>query len=68
MYEYEKVRRVTYGSDENLVFVPVCSSCGRFVVADKAVQVNGLSGQPAEPNATCSKCGRVAMPCEGYVS
>lgn len=64
-FSYEGVRRVSYG--DNLVFVPVCSACGRFVKADDTVKVNGLSGQPEGENATCSKCGRVAMPCEGYV-
>lgn len=67
MYEYENVRRITYGNDECLVFVPVCSNCGRFVVADETVNVNELSGQPSGDNATCSKCGRVSMIFEGYV-
>ena len=36
--------------------VRVCSTCGRFVKADPTSNENR-----AEPNATCSKCGRVRM-------
>jgi hypothetical protein len=60
----EGVRRVVYG--EGATFVPVCEQCGRFVSADAVLTVRG-DGQPVEPNATCSRCGRVAMPFEGYV-
>jgi len=66
--EYENARRVNYeGSDgETLSFVPVCPHCGRFVKADKTVRT-GDGGLFPEPNATCSKCGRVEMPFEGFV-
>ena len=65
---YEGTRRVVYPSDEigDAVFVPVCSKCGRFVRADSVVRFGGESAQPVEPNATCKRCGRVAMVFEGY--
>ena len=69
MYEYEGLRRQTYdGGDESgdLVFVPVCPSCGRFVKADETVTVNGLGELVHKSNADCSKCGRVEMPFEGF--
>ena len=64
-YEYECVRRVVYG--EGSTFVPVCEKCGRFVKADDSIMTNVATGKPSEPNATCSKCGRVSMPFEGYI-
>lgn len=69
MNEYENFRRKVYTAEEHgdLIFVPVCSVCGRFVKADKSVMVNGLGRLKEEPNATCSKCGRVEMPFEGYL-
>jgi hypothetical protein len=63
MYEYEGVRRVRYGDAQ---FVPVCPGCGRFVKADNAVSMTGDGLKPG-PTATCSKCGRVEMPFEGFV-
>ena len=59
---YENFRRVAYGDWQ---FIPVCPSCGRFVKADETINVNGLEEYVKEPNATCKKCGRVEMPCEG---
>ena len=68
MYEYENVRRKVYeGNEGSLVFVPVCPKCGRFVKADETVLVNGFGELKEAPNATCSKCGRVEMPYEGYL-
>ena len=70
MYEYENTRRVAYGGDDDsdgsMVFVPVCKVCGRYVKADETVKWNEAHG-PAEPNATCKKCGRVGMPFEGFL-
>lgn len=63
--EYEGVMRRCYG-DEGASFVPVCQNCSRFVKADKAIRFNGR-GDPEEPNATCSRCGRTSMLFEGYV-
>ena len=65
MYEYEGLRRKVYG--DGLTFVPVCETCGRFVKADDAVTVNGFGDLVQQPNATCSRCGRVAMIFEGWV-
>ena len=63
-YAYENVRRVTY--QDGAVFVPVCETCGRFVKSDEFIQVNGLDELKDQPNATCSKCGRVKMLFEGW--
>ena len=65
MNEYEKFRRVCYGDDGLWTFVPVCPICGRFVKADESINVGVLTGVKHEPNATCKRCGRVEMPCEG---
>lgn len=64
--EYEETRRITYG-EENAVFIPVCSTCGRFVKADKSVAINESVGLKDQPNATCKKCGRVQMIFEGFI-
>lgn len=66
-YAYENVRRVVYPDDYigNATFVPVCPNCGRFVKADATVATNEIRGLVSETTATCSKCGRVAMPFEG---
>jgi len=60
---------VTYGDagDEHGLasFSRACPRCGRMVKADEAVTVDG-AGQPRGDNATCAKCGRVAMPFVGY--
>jgi len=67
MFEYEGLRRKTYGDgDELIAFVPVCPTCGRFVAADKSVSVTDAG--PQGTNATCSRCGRVEMPCDGWFS
>jgi uncharacterized Zn finger protein len=58
------MRQIIYG--EGATFTPVCEKCGRFVSPDKEVLTSG-DGQPVGPNATCSRCGRVAMTFEGYV-
>lgn len=65
MYEYENMRRVVY--EGCAIFVPVCTQCGRFVKADKKIYVNENTGLKDQPNATCSKCGRVKMPFEGFI-
>lgn len=62
---YEGVYRVSYGVDDPAHFVPVCQKCGRFVKADPVIRISEENG-PQEPNATCKKCGRVAMFFEGY--
>ncbi len=64
MYEYENLRRQTYKG--GATFLPVCPNCNRFVKADNAILVNGLGGLMDVPNATCSKCGKVKMPFEGF--
>ena len=68
MYEYENMRRVVYGDEDHgdALFIPVCPNCGRFVKADKEIRIS-YRGITDDPNATCKKCGRVAMPCEGFV-
>ncbi len=48
-------------------FARVCPVCGCFVKADETIFVNGLEGIKKQPNATCSKCGRVEMPFAGYI-
>lgn len=62
--------QVAYGdeSDEmgGAAFERSCPACGRLVRADKSIVFDGR-GQPKEPNATCKRCGRVAMPFLGYV-
>lgn len=64
-YEYEGVRRVVY--EGGATFVPVCR-CGRFVKADEVIGVHEELGLAKLPNATCSRCGRVQMLFEGFVS
>lgn len=66
MFTYENFRRVCYAG--GLTFIPVCPKCGRFVKADEIVIVNGLDELVSQPNATCSKDGRVEMLFEGFVS
>jgi len=63
-FEYEGMKRVVY--DGGATFVPVCEKCGRFVKADKAIEVSEISGLKKQPNATCKKCGRVEMLFEGF--
>ena len=66
-FEYENTRRIVFG--EGATFIPVCEKCGRFVKADETISFTDAGeGPPAEkPNATCSKCGRIEMPFEGYI-
>ena len=64
-HEYEGVRRVVFG--EGATFVPVCPKCGRFVRVHETATFKGESEQPFGDNATCKRCGPVAMPFEGYV-
>jgi len=64
MHEYECLKRKVYNG--GLTFLPVCPLCGRFVRCDDHVTVNGLD-EVIGPNATCRRCGRVSMPCEGYI-
>lgn len=68
MNEYDGFRRVVYG-DEGATFVPVCPKCGRFVRADESILLatDGSVGDHLLPNATCKRCGRVSMPCDGFI-
>jgi len=66
MNEHENIRRVTY--EGGATFVPVCSKCKRFVTADETIESNDFDGLRDQPNATCSKCGRVKMLFEGFFS
>ena len=65
MYEYEGVRRLVYG--DGATFIPACGKCGRFVKADETIMFNGFGELADQPNATCSKCGRIEMLFEGYL-
>lgn len=64
-FEYENMRRVQY--EGGATFVPVCPVCGRFVKADDTIFVNDEVGLRDTPTATCSKCGRIRMPFEGFI-
>ena len=63
---YEHTKRIVYGSEYNTDgeawFLPRCPKCGRIVKADKECYVD----DGTKSNATCSKCGRIRMPFEGY--
>lgn len=63
-FDYEGVRRVWF--EGGATFIPVCPKCGRFVKADPTIWENDETISD-KPNATCSKCGRVEMPFEGYI-
>lgn len=66
VYEYEGTRRVSYDFGDEFgiaVFVPVCPECGRFVKAATA-RVDRRHGAVGE--ASCSRCGVVSMPFEGW--
>lgn len=67
--EYPNICRITYSDEDTdfgiAYFVPVCPQCGQFIKADNEIEHN-LFGVITAPNATCSKCGRVAMPFEGW--
>ncbi len=66
MYEYENLRRITYG-ETGALFIPVCSKCGRFVKADDNMMFNVEDDfDRKKPNAFCTKDGRVSMPFEGF--
>ena len=66
-YAYAETRRVIYQCDDgNAQFVPVCPGCGRYVKSDAALRC-GLANIRKIPNATCTKCGRITMPFEGWV-
>lgn len=58
----------SYGEPDegDAVFVRRCEKCGRIVKADKTMTFQGEHMQPVEPNATCAKCGRVAMLWQGW--
>lgn len=62
-------RTVSYGNGDSEIdgatFVLKCPTCGRFVQADQSMHFKGI--KPVEPNATCRKCGRVAMPFIGFI-
>ena len=47
-------------------FIRMCGGCGRYVKADGSISFNGLEQYIKQPNATCSKCGRVEMPSIGW--
>jgi len=64
-YEHEGTRRIRY--EGGAVFVPVCLGCGRFIIPDETIYVNEESGLKQQPNATCSRCGRVEMFFEGFL-
>jgi hypothetical protein len=68
-YEYFNTRRIIYNieNEGHLCFIPVCPKCGRYVKSDESVLVNLLGELKKESNATCKKCGRIEMPCEGYL-
>ena len=67
MYEYENLRRVTYG-DTHASFIPVCPKCGRFVKEDENMMFTREGDfDRKQPNATCKKCGRIEMPFEGFI-
>ena len=70
----ERTPMIFYGGGEDgepddpgvLAFVRLCPNCARFVKADDAVKINGFEEVMHEPNATCSKCGRVEMIFDGW--
>lgn len=68
---YENKRHVIYDCEDEggAMYIPVCPNCGKFVKADKAIKFKcvGLASDSTIPNATCPKCGRVAMPFEGLL-
>lgn len=70
-YSFPETRRIVYG--EGATFLPRCAGpkgdgnggCGRIVKADQLIDFDA-EAQPVTPNATCARCGRVAMWWEGY--
>ena len=67
-HDYDGFRRVAYG-EECATFVPVCPKCGRFVKADESIEFakDGSIGDNLPANATCKRCGRISMPCDGFI-
>ena len=68
-HEYEGVRRVVLGGDDEYsgaTFIPVCPRCGRFVRAFRRIKIKMATGQPVGNNARCKGCGPVPMIFEGY--
>jgi len=63
-HQYVNMNRVSY---EGALFIPVCSTCKRFVKRDETIKVNGLGQLSAAFNCTCSKCGRSHMMFEGWI-
>lgn len=73
---YENMQRLVCDAPDTeadrAVFIPVCGACGRFVKADAQIRFTVTPGdwvstiEPVKPNATCKKCGRVAMIFEGF--
>ena len=47
-------------------FARVCPNCCRFVKADEEVTLYWVNPFTREPNADCSRCGRVEMPLIGF--
>ena len=60
----ENTKLINY--EGGAMFVRHCPKCGRFLKADKSIRINGLDDWIREPNATCSKCGRVEMDFLGW--
>ena len=63
-YTYPNTPRKGYilGEGEGTAYIlPVCNQCGRYVKMDSSIRVNGLGELSKEPNATCSRCGRVHL-------
>jgi hypothetical protein len=66
-YIYENTPRNVYplGDGEgDAYFLPVCPHCGRYIKMDDNVYWNEYNGFKDQPNATCSKCGRIKIECE----
>ena len=59
---------VCYGPIDggDAVFTRICPTCGRFVKADDEMMFRNDGEFNHEPNATCSRCGRVEMEFEGW--
>ncbi len=56
---------VVYGG--TMLFLRLCPHCARFATPDGEIAANLDSGPKNQPNATCSKHGRVKMIFEGYI-
>jgi len=65
MFEYENTRRIQYA--DGATFVPKCTKCGRFVIANKTIETNDEDGLKDEPNAVCVNCGDTKMIFEGFM-